>query len=274
MDKVVWHTSEFLNEENKSLFHFSFLRSFSEVYASINSAVFQVAEINLRAEKFYLPCLLRKGKLLNTIQLLYAPVNVKGELVISENEKEILDVFVAALMKDKKVDRILQPAVWSLFQGFPENSTVAPFGSYQINLENSEEELWKALHSKHRNVVRNAEKKGASILSGEEAIARFYKLYKGTMERNDMFLEPQSYFEKLGASQVPYYCGVVHDDNHDIGGVFIPYTQHGAYYVYGGSEARISLTGAMNFLHYKAMLALKGEGVELYDFVGARFSNC
>ncbi len=44
----------------------------------------------------------------------------------------------------------------------------APYGTYIIDLTQPEETLWSNLHSKHRNVVRNAMKKGVEIRSGME----------------------------------------------------------------------------------------------------------
>ncbi|MCH2232334.1 MAG: peptidoglycan bridge formation glycyltransferase FemA/FemB family protein [Crocinitomicaceae bacterium] len=273
MSSITWHTEDILSTELKNQFHFSFDKLFSDVFAKLNNAKFELGQFEFEKTQFYVPCLFREGKLLTSLQLLYVPSREDHPKLDKTLEKAMLDHFVNLLKKEQRVDRILQPMHWSVFQAAPAGSIDAPFGSYQIDLSLNEEEIWKGLHSKHRNVIRNAEKKDAIIIDGPAAISRFYELYKDTMQRNNMFLEPLSYFEDLRDSGISYYCGVVSVSDHDMGAVFIPYTKQGGYYVFGGSEARITLTGAMNYLHYKAILNLREKGVKVYDFVGARLSD-
>ena len=150
----------------------------------------------------------------------------------------------------------------------------APFGTYELDLRLTEDELWKGLHSKHRNVIRNAEKKGGEVRSGIEEVNTFYQLYVETMNRNGMFFEPLSYFKELvDIWNKHIYCAVVYSNGEPQGAVFVPYSNEGAYYVYGASAEKITLTGAVNYLHYQLILELKERGVNKYDFVGARLSD-
>jgi lipid II:glycine glycyltransferase (peptidoglycan interpeptide bridge formation enzyme) len=55
------------------------------------------------------------------------------------------------------------------------------------------------------------------------------------------------------------------------GCVIIPFSQHSAYYVYGGSIPE-PVTGAMNLLHWEAIRQFRGLGVQRYDFVGVRIN--
>ena len=44
----------------------------------------------------------------------------------------------------------------STFKAAPCGAEAIPFGSHIVTLDNTEENLWSAVHSKHRNVIRKA----------------------------------------------------------------------------------------------------------------------
>jgi lipid II:glycine glycyltransferase (peptidoglycan interpeptide bridge formation enzyme) len=55
------------------------------------------------------------------------------------------------------------------------------------------------------------------------------------------------------------------------GSAVIPFSDHSAYYLYGGSSAN-PLTGATNLLQWEAIRLFRGLGVKRYDFVGVRIN--
>lgn len=221
-----------------------------------------------------LPALIKKSKLITSITLLYSPINEEGNAFDIETEEKILNALVEYVEKTKLGDRITQPINWALFQSYPKGSVHIPFGTYDLNLSKGEDEVWKGLHSKHRNVIRNAEKKGGYIKTGSSELKVFYSLYESTMQRSNMYCEPFSYFESLMKGfKDQIFCAVVYRDEEPQGAVFVPYTMEGAYYVYGASADKISLTGAINFLHFEMIKFLIEKGVKKYDFVGARLSD-
>ncbi len=190
------------------------------------------------------------------------------------NEAGILADFLTYCEKNKVADRILQPPTWCLFHSPPKRSISAPFGSYRLNLRRDPELVWAGLHSKHRNVIRNAEKKGVLVRSGPEVLHDFWTLYGETMGRSGMQLEPEEYFrEILQRYATNIFCGVVYDAGKPVGGVFVPFTKYGAYYVYGASATKVETTGAVNYLHYQMIRFLMERNVAFYDFVGARLSD-
>ena len=65
-------------------------------------------------------------------------------------------------------DMIIPATTNTIFRTYPDGAVVAPYGSYIIDLRHPEDTLWSNLHSKHRNVIRNAMKKGVEIRSGIE----------------------------------------------------------------------------------------------------------
>jgi lipid II:glycine glycyltransferase (peptidoglycan interpeptide bridge formation enzyme) len=53
------------------------------------------------------------------------------------------------------------------------------------------------------------------------------------------------------------------------GCIVVPFSQHSAYYVYGGSIPQ-PIVGATNLLHWEAIRHFRGLMVKQYDFVGVR----
>ena len=259
-------------EMDRSVFHYSFDTSFSNILARQDHSEFCM--VSFKGDiSGYFPVLIRNSKLITTLKFLFVPVSADGEYLSGDQEQIVLEGFVEFLKKDGKVDRILQPLNWVLFQACPSNSISAPFGTYRLELSD-EETIWKGLHSKHRNVIRNAQKKEVRILEGMDQLDTFYSLYKQTMERSDMFFEPKGFFEELAKTyQKNVVCAVAYSGDEPQGALFVPYTTQRADYVYGASAGRVSLTGAINALHYQVILELMKKGVRQYDFVGARLSD-
>ncbi len=59
---------------------------------------------------------------------------------------------------------------------YPKGAMAAPYGSYILNLRQAEETLRGNLHSKHRNVIRNAMKNAVNIQSGIEHLDTAFRL--------------------------------------------------------------------------------------------------
>ncbi len=275
MRKIILYSDNKLDKLNLnwSAFHFAFNPDYSSVLARYKNGQYRLIEI-VEEESIFVPIIIKNSKLIKSIIFLHPPVNTKGHELSHDKEKQILEVLVKYIERNKIAERIGQPINWCLFKAVPNNAVSTPFGTYCLDLQCTEKELWKGLHPKHRNVIRNAEKKGATIETGIDQVDVFYKLYIATMHRSNMHCEPIEFFKELMEKDtITIYCGVVYNGDEAQGGVFVPYTQYGAYYVYGASSERIELTGAINFLHYKMILELKKIGVAQYDLVGARLSD-
>jgi len=176
-------------------------------------------------------------------------------------------------------DLIIPATFNTLFRTYPDGAVIAPYGSYLLDLQQSEEALWKNLHQKHRNVIRSAGKKGVRILSGKEHLETAYRLMLDSLGRS-----AQSFIAKMRARLRRDY-GAFRDQVLALGGnvmVFvaehegvvqscavIPFSSHSAYYMHGGSISS-PLTGASNLLQWEAIRELRELGVRYYDFFGAR----
>jgi hypothetical protein len=160
----------------------------------------------------------------------------------------------------------------TIFRTYPDGATAAPYGSYIINLEQPEETLWDKLHSKHRNVIRNAMKKGVEIQSGVQHLDTAYEVVQDTLKRSRLGFMRYEAFKRmvLGLGEnvrimIARHGGAIQ------GCAVIPFSGYSAYYVYGGSVPSPQ-TGAMNLLHWEAIKLFRGLGVKRYDFVGVRIN--
>lgn len=220
------------------------------------------------------PAALSKHFFLKKVQLLFVPLN-KGQRLNEQEELSFLNELIGFLKSQKLADRILPSPNYCVFNAVPDHAIACVFGTYNLDLRQSAETLWAGLHSKHRNVIRNAEKQGATLKTGRTQIPVFYQLYVSTMQRSGMSFPSLDYFENLAVCmpEKNLLCAVVYADEQPQGALLIPYSNYGAYYIYGASADKVTLTGANNFMHWEVMQLLKNKQVKRYDFVGARLSD-
>jgi aminoglycoside 3-N-acetyltransferase len=220
-------------------------------------------------------CKVWKNKFIEIAQPMYPPLNTNGARLSFDAEKEFLSTLVHFMRTKKIAQRLTQPENFAIFQCCPEEAVSAPFGTFVLHLENkTEEELFENLHPKNKNKIRKAEKSNVSIKYGNEVLNDFYAIYKQTMLRSNMYCQEFSYFEDYFHTMPEnIICAVSYYNNEPQGGVFIPFTKFGAFYLYGASAEKITLNGAINYLHWNCIKILREKGVKRYDFVGARLSD-
>jgi lipid II:glycine glycyltransferase (peptidoglycan interpeptide bridge formation enzyme) len=85
----------------------------------------------------------------------------------------------------------------TIFRTYPDGAVVAPYGTYIVDLNQTEENLWEKLHTKHRNVIRNARKKGVEIRSGIEHLETAYETIRDTLKRSKMRFMSLGKFENI-----------------------------------------------------------------------------
>jgi len=195
-------------------------------------------------------------------------IRINPELSIQE-EKEFLNS-VIEILKQIKTDVIIPATTNCLFRTYPDGAKAAPYGSHIIDLNQPEEVLWKNVHQKHRNVIRNAEKRGVKITEGLQNIGRAYQLIRDTFKRSRMKLMSETAFHKMikGLGENVKIMVAEYEEKIQACAV-IPFSLFRAYYLYGGTSLR-PLTGSMNYLQWRSILDLKSMGVRSYDFCGAR----
>ena len=194
-----------------------------------------------------------------------------GEELNVEEEKSFLNSVIEHF-RATGADMIIPATTNTIFRAYPDGAVTAPYGTYIIDLNQPEETLWNNISSSHRRKIRQAEKKNVQIRCGMEFLTTAYELVRDTFKRSDMGFMGFDAFERyvLGLGEnvkifVADYQGVVQ------GCTVVPFSNHSAYYVYGGS-IQDPLNGANNLLHWEAIRQFREHGVKRYDFVGVRIN--
>jgi len=243
----------------------SFLRSSGEEYGWLGGFD---EESNLR---IVLPYTIVKKSIVRMVRFRVEPFYPDKDLPL-EQERQFLNDLVNYFRKNR-ADLIIPGSVNTIFRTFPKGALAAPYGTLTIDLNDSEETLWKKVHSKHRNVIRNARKNGIEIRSGREYADISYHLVRDTFKRSSMpFMSSQAFERMLDGLEENVSILTAWHQNKVQGCAVIPFSLHSAYYAYGGTAATRPLTGALNLLQWEAIRCFKEKGVKRYDFCGARIN--
>ena len=170
------------------------------------------------------------------------------------------------------VDFLINPSANAIFKAAPTYCNSHPFGTYWIDLNKEVEELWGNVHAKHRNVIRNAEKK-LCVIEETNDMNAFYDLLIMTYQRSKKPPPDKTALQKMMENMGKNIKLVLvkNSEGQIQGGVLLLWTLEGSYYLHGASISK-PLTGAMNFLHWHCIKEMKANGVKKYDFMGARIN--
>lgn len=194
-----------------------------------------------------------------------------GEELTVNDEKEFLNHSMEYLCSIG-ADMVIPATTNTIFKTYPDGAMAAPYGTYIIDLRQSEDALWSNLNTTHRRKVRLAIKQGVQIRGGLEYMETAYKLVQYTFKRSKMPFMKFKAFETMVLNLGDNIKIFVADHQGAIQGcTVVPFSQYSAYYVYGGSIPE-PINGATNLLHWDAIKNFREMGVERYDFVGTRIN--
>ena len=215
-----------------------------------------------------LPYTIVRKALLRMVRFRVETIPVGGDLTV-DAEKSFLQSAVE-YFRSIGADMIIPPTTNAVFRTYPDGAVAAPYGTHILDLTQTEEALFQNLHSKHRNVIRNAAKKGVQIRNGIQHLETAHRLVRDTFKRSGLGFMGVDSFRRLvlGLGEnikvfIAEYQGIVQ------GCAVVPFSSHSAYYVYGGT-AFDPVTGATNFLQWEAIRFFRNLGVQRYDFCGTR----
>ena len=183
----------------------------------------------------------------------------------------LLNEVTGFIKKNLPVDFILTQHVTALFSCCPQGSVNCFFGSYVVDLSLDEDALFANLHTKHRNVIKKAEKDGVRVSCGVENRGVCEALIQSTLERQHIGLLSQGMLEGLSRVKHIDYWVASFEGELQGAAILLWSENRSAYYMFGGSAVKPH-AGAMNLLHWSAMKLMKERGVKYYDFVGARIN--
>ena len=140
------------------------------------------------------------------------------------------------------------------------------YGSSVLDLTKNEDEIFSNIHSKHRNVIRRAQKEGV------------YDFQKITIETYARSNKPSltakyllKYFFALSKTGKLKIFFAKYHDTIQVGAIFI-ISDNMSIYWHGGSINHCVL-GASNLLQWEAIRYFKKDGITQYDFGGCSFSE-
>jgi len=218
----------------------------------------------IKNNNFILPFYIDKRGMFSKLVFTTQTIKIKNNSIQYEN-----DFLNQAILKIKKmkIDYIAQPLANCLFDTYPKYTKYIRWGSYIVDLTQSEDNILKNMHSKHRNVIKKAIKEGV-VIKESDNIDIIFHLLKDTLQRqNRPYVSKEQLIKLKKISK--FYIAMKNDAIQ--GCAILPYNSFGAYYLYGGSITK-PFTGSLNYLHYYAMLEFKKMGVRKYDFMGARLN--
>ena len=222
-------------------------------------------------ENYFIPYYIKEKLIFRSIIFTSDAVSLKKNQN-SESKKKFLNTLIIETKELLKVDFIACPPSFVLFESAPNKSINCAFGSYKMNLKKNESELFKNLHSKHRNVIRKSIKDGIEIHFGKKYFKQCYDVIFQTHKRQNIFFPSFDEMKKFfNSPNFNIICAVSLKNNIIQGGALIPWNKNCGYYLYGGSINKPH-AGSMNHLQWEIILKLKHLEVSQYDFVGARLN--
>jgi lipid II:glycine glycyltransferase (peptidoglycan interpeptide bridge formation enzyme) len=141
-----------------------------------------------------------------------------------------------------------------------------------IDLDQSEEILWKNIERITRQNIKTASKNGVTIRNGIDGLDAAYRLIRETFNRSKLpFMSYEDFSRYLlglgenGKLLVADYQGIAQSY------VVFAFSNFCAHAVYAGNVAG-QVSGANKLLYWEAIRMFKELGVHRYDFVGARIN--
>ncbi|AII13935.1 FemAB family protein [Campylobacter iguaniorum] len=216
---------------------------------------------------YIIPFVEKKKWIFRYMQVQSSTIILNGS---KQSEKEFLNLAIDKLRQIGKIDFISQPKTNAVFDIYPDNAIYCNFGSYIVDLSINEEELFRNIHMKHRNVIKRAIANGVVIKFGYEVFDDAYDTILDTLYRNNMsMIDKNKLLEFISTNRKSCLIGCSYLDDIPQSAAIILYDNYKGYYFWGGTSENVSL-GANNLLHWEIIKKLKSLGVQYYDFVGAR----
>lgn len=237
-----------------------------------NSQNSKCEQLFLYSSDYIIPVYLYQNGPFKSSSFLAEPCHYKDN---GGDEKAFLNAVCYYLKENYRVQWIMETPASALFPVAPNSAIAIPFGSHIVNLEEDLETLWSKVHSKHRNVIKKAEKDGVEIVKGtdDKILKDYHSIDVQTWERSNVKANGVEDLKKEILSKgddIIFY--MAYKDGEPQAGAIFYYNQTMCYYMHGASRNH-SYTGSSNLLHWVAMQDMKAAGVKRYSFVGARINE-
>jgi len=147
--------------------------------------------------------------------------------------------------------------------------------TYVVDLEQSEEALWKNMGSKSRNVIRKAEENNTRLVTNmdfRQFMTCFYEFYAVLSDKYALAVPNFNSLERMhNNGQLKLVCAVNGDGKPVLTNILYV-TGTKAFYLYSASDDDVG-PGVGQFAQWKSMLHLKSLGCMWYDLGGVQDQN-
>ncbi len=222
-------------------------------------------------EKFILPFFIDKRLIFRRMVFTSETIKRDPNATIEE-EKAFLNEMVDLTKRKKMAHFISKAQSKAVFRTYPDAAEVVPWGTMVVDLDRSEEELFKSYESKCRNIIKKARKLGVTVEETDD-IELVYKYLKDTFVRqNSPYIAPLSFFQNLVKNLPNNTKLFIAKAGEEVqGSTIVLYDKTHGYYEYSGSAAN-PVPGSINMLQDEIMKRLQKMGIKSYDMVGVRLN--
>lgn len=222
----------------------------------------------------YLPLKLKRNKFIMQGQYLYPPLAAGSRLSMQE-EETFLNDFIVFCRNKNVCDFIIPPVHYSLFNAVPAGSYYTDLGIIVVNLQQTEDELFKNFNPNYRNEIRKALAAEVEIKFDKSYFEAFYALYKNTHARQGIYFDPRqellNIIEGLGDKNCTIAVAIKGEEVY--GASLIVFSGNEGYYYQSGAVENCPYPGANKLLQLEVMKFLKTKGVTRYVMGGNRLGD-
>lgn len=135
-----------------------------------------------------------------------------------------------------------------------------------LKVPRTEEEMWRSLRDKTRNMIRKAQKSGLAAERGFRGLKEFYDLYAVNMLKKGIPIHRFEFFRNI-ADAMPDNASLItaKKDDKVIGGIFILHSKTSAIYPFQSSASDMRAHAPNSFLVWEAEKMCLEKGIPVLD---------
>lgn len=185
-----------------------------------------------------------------------------------------LENFLVTIQKAQTICKERNAAILEILTPYKENTIekyiIESGGTFIMNLNNTEDFLWKHLNKKTRNEVRQAEKKGVIIkcAKNEDSFYEWWNIYESTARNKKFGAQPRSLvYETFKNSDISRLF-VAKVEDKIVSGAFLLINKVPQYWL-GATDLSYSKYRPNNLLHWEIIKWAEKQKYPYYDLGGA-----
>jgi lipid II:glycine glycyltransferase (peptidoglycan interpeptide bridge formation enzyme) len=193
----------------------------------------------------------------------FSELRVVSGPVLKEKSDKVLILLLNRLINVAHSEKTRALIIKTNFTKFKEifaskgfkHSTTAPRFSFNVKLDKKEDELWKQLDKKTRNVIRKAQKEGVTIekIDNKDDVKKVYELYICRVkERKNQVPIPYEYFLEIFENVSSKFLVAKYNDKIIAESIFLEYGEK-LYYFNNGSLPEYWKLNANSLLIWEIM---------------------